>query len=109
MCDLLVDTDTKGLIDNCSEKAIAEIYAEVIPEGPIDYDLLQKWKRSTLLQRVFSRFTRQIGEREIANELFESYKVTPYVQKVREFIKSPLHDECLLSQQVWTLTFRASL
>ena len=34
MCDLLVDTDTKGLIDNCSEKAMAETYAEVIPEGP---------------------------------------------------------------------------
>ena len=53
----------------------------------------------------FSRFMRQIGDEEIANELFESYKVTPYVEKITEYIKSPLDDESSLSQQVWTLTF----
>ena len=39
----------KFLIKKCLEKAITETYAEVLLEGPIDYDLSQKWKKRGLL------------------------------------------------------------
>ena len=101
-----IPNDSEGfLIEEYLEKAITETYVEVMLAAPIDYDLLQKWKKRALLLRGFPRFIRQIGEEQIANELFESFKASPFVQKIREFIKSPLDDECLLSQLVWTLTF----
>ena len=90
-----IPNDLEGffLIQEYLEKAITETYAEVTLGGPIEYDL-QKWKKRVLLLRGFPRFIRKVGEEEIVNELFESYKATPFVQKIREFIKSPLGDEC---------------
>lgn len=55
------------------EKAITELYAEVMLAGPIDYNLLQKWRKRALLLRGFPRFIRQIDEEENANE-FDGYK-----------------------------------
>ena len=102
----MIPNDPEGfLIEEYLEKAITKTYAEVMLGGPIDYGILQEWKKRALLLGGFPRFIRQIGEEQIANKLFESFKAKPYVQKLREFIKSPLDDECLLSQLVWTLTF----
>ena len=62
------------------EKAITEAYAVVMLEKPIDYDLLQKWKKRALLLRGFPRFIRHVGKEENANELFENCKVASYVK-----------------------------
>ena len=84
------------LTEEYSEKAITE--TEVMLGGPIAYDFLQKWKKRALLLRGFPRFIRKVGKEEIAYELLKSYKATPHVQKIR--VKSPLDNECLLSQLV---------
>ena len=65
------------------EKAITEKYAEVMLAGPIKCDLLQKRKKK-ILEMVFPRLIRKFGEEEIVNELFKSYKATPFVIKIRE-------------------------
>ena len=52
------------LIEKYLEKAINETYAEVMLGGPIYIELLQIWKKRTLLVRDFLRILTQILKRK---------------------------------------------
>ena len=101
-----VENDREGfLLEEYLERLVTEIYTDIMVGGNIDYDILQKWKKKSLLLTFMPKMGSEKDEKEVTDELFKIYEATPYIQKLREFIASPLEDECLLSQLVWAITF----
>lgn len=90
-------------IEEPLEEVLTNIYAFTMLGQVIDRKLLKSWLDESLLfvgkPNFFSK------DKEITDEIFESFKKAPYVQKVREFVNSTLEDESLLAQLIWMFTF----
>lgn len=90
-------------IEEPLEEVLTNIYAFTMLGQVIDRKLLKSWLDESLLfvgkPNFFSK------DKEITDQIFESFKKVPYVQKVREFVNSTLEDESLLAQLIWMFTF----
>ena len=90
-------------IEEPLEEVLTNIYAFTMLGQVIDRKLLKSWLDESLLfvgkPNFFSK------DKEITDQIFESFKKVPYVQKVREFVNSTPEDESLLAQLIWMFTF----
>ena len=90
-------------IEESLEEVLTNIYAVTMLGQVIDRKLLKSWLEESLL--FVGKPTFFSKDKEITDEIFESFKKVPYIKKIREFVNSELEDESLLAQLIWTFTF----
>ena len=92
-------------IEESMDNIVGNIITTIYLGEKIESKQLHKWINKLFTFAGVPNFSSSGKEKDITDELFNCFKRTPNIQKIREIVKTELNEELLVIQIVWMIVF----